>query len=81
MDEITQAEISEKLNQNYNLICRLNSKEKNNFQYGINTIHERTKNADIEKRDKVSQFIAKLKNRILGRDKDEWCYYIHWFRL
>ena len=68
---MTKATISKKLNQNYNLICRLNSKEKNNFQYGINTIHERTKNADIDKRDKVTQFIAKMKNRVLGREKNE----------
>lgn len=53
------------------LIKMLNSKEKNNFLYGIDDLHNATKDTDLSLRDKVKIGLLRFRDKIIGRDKDE----------
>ena len=66
-----KGKIAYQLGKTIRCIEKLNAKEAYNFKFGIDDIHERTKETDISKRDKVALFITKVKNRIMGRDKSE----------
>ena len=54
-----------------NLIKELNAKEQNNFKFSTNELHEITKKTPLSLRDRVLEFMDRIKNNILGRDRDE----------
>ena len=53
------------------LIERLNSKEKNNFLYGTNSLHDSSKGTDISLIDKVKHILTRYREQTKGRDIDE----------
>lgn len=63
--------IIEQLRERTNFIKELNSKEQNNFEYTTDEIHEASKDVPLTLKDNSANFMARLKNKILGRDKDE----------
>ena len=69
--EPSRESIIELLSERLDLIGKLNSKEKNNFTYGTNSLHEVTKDTDLSLRDKAKSVLARFKDRIKGRDIDE----------
>lgn len=53
------------------LIERLNSKDKNNFLYGTNSLHDASKDTDLSLRDKVKNVLTKFREQVRGREIDE----------
>ena len=76
-----KGKIGHQLKRTVGFIEKLNTKEVYNFKYGIDEIHDRSKEVEISKRDRVTAFITKVKNKIIGRDKSEWRFSVQWCRL
>ena len=53
------------------LIKKLNLKEKNNFIYGTDALHDVTKCADLSLRDRAKNMLTRLKEQARGRSIDE----------
>ena len=54
-----------------NCIKKLNYREHSNFKFATNEIHEMSKETNLSLRDKVAGFMFRIKDKILGRDRDE----------
>ena len=52
-------------------IKKLNARRENDFIFPTNEIHETSKETPLTLRDRVAVFMYKIKNKILGRDRDE----------
>ena len=63
--------IKEQLIDRINWIKKLNTREQNNFKFGTNEIHEISKEMNMSLRDSAVEFMLKIKNKILGRSRDE----------
>ena len=53
------------------LIERLNSKEKNIFLYGTNSLHDASKDTDLSLRDKVKNVLTRFREQTRGREMNE----------
>lgn len=52
-------------------IKELNARRENDFIFSTNEIHEISKETPLTLRDRVTVSLCKIKNKILGRDRDE----------
>lgn len=67
----TKESIRKQLLNRISLIKELNSKEKNQFLCGTNSLHEVTKNTNLSLMDRVRGVMSKFKDKIIGRNRDE----------
>lgn len=69
--EETKNLIANQLAETLELIKQLNTKEKNCFIYGTDSLHDITKGVSLSLRDSISRYLSKYKDKYFGRDIDE----------
>lgn len=53
------------------LISELSLRRENTFKFGVNNVHDATKNSDLLLRDRVSSYFFRIADRILGRESND----------
>lgn len=69
--EESKKSITNQLFDTIELIAHLNAKEKNHFRFGTDSLHDAVKGVNFSLRDRVSSYLSKFRDKILGRDIDE----------
>lgn len=69
--EKSKKSITNQLFDTMKLIAHLNAKEKNHFRFGTDSLHDAVKGVNLSLRDRVSGYLSKFRDNILGRDIDE----------